>query len=64
LDEGETAMYVRGDDMPDFPSRDVVENLMPIKFLPYTEGVSTTQIRKLNYSHIKADDEHYLEKIN
>jgi hypothetical protein len=64
LAEGETAMYVRGDDMIDFPSRDVVENLMPIKFFPYTKGVSTTQLRNNNYSHIAADDENYLEKMN
>merc|ERR1719468_1259422 len=64
LAEGETACYVRGDDMKDFPSRDVVENLMPIKFLPYTKGVSTTQLRKANFSHIAPDDEKYLEKIN
>lgn len=64
LAEGETALYVRGDDMKDFPSRDVVENLMPIKFLPYTKGVSTTQLRKANYAHIAADDEKYLEKMN
>lgn len=64
LAEAETACYVRGDDMKDFPSRDVVENLMPIKFLPYTKGVSTTQLRKANFSHIAPDDEKYLEKIN
>lgn len=36
LKDNETALYVRGDDMPDFPSKTVVENLMPIKYLPYT----------------------------
>jgi cytidyltransferase-like protein len=61
---GETACYVRGDDMKDFPSRDVVESLMPIKFLPYTKGVSTTQLRKKNFAHIAPDDEKHLEKIN
>ncbi|CAF0756612.1 unnamed protein product [Brachionus calyciflorus] len=64
LEENETALYVRGDDMPNFPSREVVENLMPIKLLPYTEGVSTTKIRKEKYSHIAPDDEEYLDKIN
>lgn len=64
LAEGETAVYVRGDDMKDFPSRDVVENLMPIKFLPYTKGVSTTQLRKKNYAHIAPDDFKHLERIN
>lgn len=64
LDKNESALYVRGDDMPDFPSREVVENLMPIKFLPYTEGISTTKIRKEKFAHIAPDDEAYLEKIN
>lgn len=64
LSKGQTALYVRGDDMYDFPSRKVVENLMPIKFLPYTLGVSSTQIRKEKFSHIAANDEDYLEKIN
>ena len=62
LDENETALYIRGDDMKDFPSRNVVENLMPIKFLPYTQGVSTTQIRKESYAHIASDDINHLEK--
>jgi cytidyltransferase-like protein len=60
----ETAMYVRGDDMPDFPSRHVVENLMPIKFLPYTEGVSSSLLRKEKFSHIAPNDENYLEENN
>ena len=64
LGKNETALYVRGDDMPDFPSREVVESLMPIKFLPYTEGVSTTKLRKEKFAHIAPDDEEYLDKIN
>ena len=64
MGKNETAVYIRGDDMPTFPAREVVEKLMPIKFLPYTEGVSSTQIRKEKYSHIKADDEEYLDKMN
>ncbi len=64
LQPGETACYVRGDDMKDFPSRDVVESMMPIKFLPYTSGISTTQLRKENFAHIAPDDEKYLDKIN
>lgn len=64
LAEGETALYVRGDDMKDFPSRDVVENLMPVKFLPYTQGVSTTQLRKKNFAHIASNDINHLENIN
>lgn len=64
LRENETALYVRGDDMADFPSRSVVEELMPIKFLPYTNGVSSTKLRQELFSHIQADDMTHLEKIN
>ena len=64
LREGETAIYIRGDDMADFPSRHVVESLMPVQFLPYTTGVSSTQIRKDLYSHIRSDDIEHLEKVN
>lgn len=64
LKENETALYVRGDDMGDFPSRHVVEELMPVKFLPYTQGVSSTKLRKELYSHIQADDVEHLEKVN
>jgi hypothetical protein len=64
LRKDETAMFVRGDDMPNFPSRQVVENLMPVKLLPYTEGVSSTKLRKESYSHIANDDEDYLERNN
>ncbi|CAF2951845.1 unnamed protein product [Rotaria sp. Silwood2] len=64
LRENETALYVRGDDMADFPSRHVVEELMPVKFLPYTNGVSSTKLRKELFSHVQADDLEYLEKIN
>ena len=31
--------------MPLFPGRSVVEPLMPIKLLPYTQGVSSTMLR-------------------
>lgn len=61
LEAGERAMYVRGDDMPDFPSRRVVETLMPIKFLPYTQGVSSTQLRNEKFAHIAANDEEHLQ---
>ncbi|XP_078668722.1 uncharacterized protein LOC144910034 [Branchiostoma floridae x Branchiostoma belcheri] len=43
---GGTAMYVRGDDWPSFPGMKAVERLMPIRLLPYTPGVSSTQLRK------------------
>lgn len=64
LGKNETALYVRGDDMPNFPCREVVENLMPIRFLPYTQGVSSTQIRQEMFSHIAPDDENYLNTNN
>ncbi|CAF5209486.1 unnamed protein product, partial [Rotaria magnacalcarata] len=64
LNKNETALYVRGDDMADFPSRHVVEELMPVKFLPYTNGVSSTKLRKELFSHIKENDMEHLEKIN
>ena len=67
FDESEecTSMYVRGDDMPDFPARDLTEKLMPVQFLPYTQTVSSTKIRKEMYNasmfgpHVR-DDKHFL----
>lgn len=39
-------VFMRGNDNIDFPGRATVERLgMEIKILPYTEGVSSTQIR-------------------
>jgi cytidyltransferase-like protein len=64
LNENQTALYVRGDDMADFPSKHVVEELMPVKFLPYTNGISTTQLRQELFSHIPNDDLEHLEKVN
>jgi hypothetical protein len=64
LERNETALYLRGDDMPDFPCRDVVERLMPIKLLPYTEGISTSLLRKEKFSHIASNDERYLYENN
>ena len=51
----ETSLYVRGDDMPDFPARELCERLMPITFLPYTQGVSTTKLRKDIYNCTQSD---------
>jgi cytidyltransferase-like protein len=62
LKPGETALYIRGDDMPNFPAKEIVQSLMPVAFLPYTQGVSSTQIRKEKYSHVRADDCDYLDK--
>eukprot|EP00030_Apusomonadida_sp_AF-17_P005837 a676390_54.p1 GENE.a676390_54~~a676390_54.p1 ORF type:complete len:469 (-),score=175.85 a676390_54:145-1524(-) len=39
------ACYIRGNDMPNFPGRELVEKLVTIELLPYTEGVSSTAIR-------------------
>lgn len=47
-DNHQNCCYIRADDMPNFPGRDFVESKMSIKFLPYTQGVSSTQIRKEN----------------
>lgn len=42
-----SAVYIRGDDWQDFPGRKVIEEMgIEIKFVPYTKGVSTSQIRK------------------
>ena len=39
--------YARGDDMLNFPSRDWVESVMPVHFLPRTEGCSSSLIRTI-----------------
>lgn len=62
INDNKTAMYVRGDDMPYFPGREIVEKYMPVKLLPYTQGISSTDLRKKNYSHIRTDDLDYLDK--
>ena len=42
----ETAVYMRGDDWNNFPGIAVVKQLgIPIEYVSYTTGVSTTQIR-------------------
>jgi hypothetical protein len=61
MEPGESAIYIRGDDMPNFPGREIIEKVMPVKFLPYTIGISSTEIRKEKFSHIKADDVEYLD---
>lgn len=45
LQPGQSALYVRGDDMPQFPGRAVCEELMAVKLLPYTQGISSTMLR-------------------
>jgi len=42
--------YARGDDMLNFPSRDWVETVMPVHFLPRTEGCSSSLIRTIYHA--------------
>jgi cytidyltransferase-like protein len=42
--------YARGDDMLDFPSRDWVESVMPVHFVPRTEACSSTLLRTIYHS--------------
>ncbi|XP_071173170.1 uncharacterized protein [Mytilus edulis] len=46
----ERHMYVRGDDMQNFPARNLCEARMTVKFLPYTQGVSSTKRRKSEFT--------------
>lgn len=40
-------IYARGDDMPDFPGQQTLNDAgIPIKLFPYTKGVSSTQRRR------------------
>eukprot|EP00536_Pseudo-nitzschia_multiseries_P007080 jgi/Psemu1/319046/estExt_fgenesh1_pm.C_1600005 len=45
--------YARGDDMLNFPSREWVESVMPVHFVPRTEGCSSTLIRTIYHSENK-----------
>lgn len=45
--------YARGDDMLQFPSREWVETVMPVHFVPRTEGCSSTLIRTIYHSENK-----------
>jgi len=45
--------YVRGEDMPDFPSRAWVEATMPVHLLPRSEGVSSTLLRTIYHDNVK-----------
>lgn len=40
------ACYIRGDDMPNFPGRDLVESKISVLLVPYSKHISSTQIRK------------------
>mmetsp|Transcript_17648 Transcript_17648/g.40701 ORF Transcript_17648/g.40701 Transcript_17648/m.40701 type:complete len:417 (-) Transcript_17648:138-1388(-) len=45
--------YARGDDMLNFPSREWVESVMPVHFVPRTEGCSSTLIRTIYHADCK-----------
>lgn len=38
--------YIRGDDMIDFPGKQIIINRISLMYLPYTKGISSTYIRK------------------
>jgi glycerol-3-phosphate cytidylyltransferase-like family protein len=40
-----SSCYVRGNDMMNFPGKKSIENIIDIKYLSYTEGISSTQLR-------------------
>lgn len=42
--------YVRGEDMVDFPARDYVASVMPIYYIPRSEGVSSTLLRTVYHN--------------
>lgn len=42
--------YARGDDMLNFPSREWVESVMPVHFVPRTESCSSTLIRTIYHA--------------
>ncbi|XP_013379347.1 uncharacterized protein LOC106150877 [Lingula anatina] len=60
LEKGETALFVRGDDAPNFPYRHIVENIMPVVLLPKIPGISSTILRTELFSKIRRDDEGYV----
>lgn len=45
-DNFDNACFIRGNDMPNFPGRQFIDNKISIVFLPYTKGVSSTKIRQ------------------
>jgi len=42
----ENACFIRADDNINFPSIEVVKELISIEYLPYTKGISSTKIRQ------------------
>ena len=49
IDAG-SCCYARGDDMLEFPSREWVESVMPVHFVPRTEACSSTLIRTIYHT--------------
>lgn len=45
-DNKENSVFIRGDDNQKFPGKKFVENKISIHYLPYTETISATKIRK------------------
>ena len=45
-DNFETSLFIRANDNINFPGIEVVKSKMNIQYLPYTQGISSTQIRK------------------
>ena len=46
LDNKENAVFIRGADNQTFPGKEFVETKINIHYLPYTESISATKIRK------------------
>eukprot|EP01138_Halocafeteria_seosinensis_P001610 gb/GECG01001649.1/.p1 GENE.gb/GECG01001649.1/~~gb/GECG01001649.1/.p1 ORF type:complete len:472 (+),score=84.97 gb/GECG01001649.1/:1-1416(+) len=55
--EEQTAVYVRGSDMPNFPGREWIESAMPVHLIPRSEGVSSSLVRTLYHSDTKSKKE-------
>ena len=45
-DNKKNSCFIRGNDMPNFPGRQIIEDKIDIILLPYTGGISSTEIRK------------------
>lgn len=47
LEPNAKKIYMRGDDMIDFPGKEYLEGVgIPIEYVPYTKDISTTKIRE------------------
>lgn len=46
--KGNDLLFMRGDDNKNFPGKEVIdEHNIPIEYVPYTKGVSSTQLKDL-----------------